>query len=472
MIKKNLLSGRDRELAELAEQYENAQADRRNIYMDADDLADLADWYAVRVKPDAAMEVVEYGLRLHPDNNSLLIEKAYLFLDDYDTLSAQDIADNLDGSLPEVKVLQAQIYLLEGKKQKAKQLLATIEDKEDIDTMINVAYMYINTYCPDEALKWLTPGIGKYEDDEPFMTVLGDSYYGLGMLDKAMEIYNKLIDQNPYSSPYWYGLARCYFEKQMYDKAIEACDYATVSDDEFPDAYMMKGHAFFYLQNDEKALENFKEAARLGAVSSSFIDTFIGLSKIAQEEWEEAWKHLQKAIEDYEYNDTVVTLSMLYSNAALCLYRMNQKDKARQYWKMAHEENPEDAEAYLMEGKIYLEEKEYDKCEHCWEKALHYAPTASTWHEIGMSSLENDRFEQARTALENVKRMEPNYYGINEKLATLYLVLRDKENFQKYNQQCQHPITMEDLQRVQELLKKENKENLLQALKNILKTLQ
>ena len=420
MIKKNLLSGRDRELAELAEQYENAQADRRNIYMDADDLADLADWYAVRVKPDAAMEVVEYGLRLHPDNNSLLIEKAYLFLDDYDTLSAQDIADNLDSSLPEVKVLQAQIYLLEGKKQKAKQLLATIEDKEDIDTMINVAYMYINTYCPDEALKWLTPGIGKYEDDEPFMTVLGDSYYGLGMLDKAMEIYNKLIDQNPYSSPYWYGLARCYFEKQMYDKAIEACDYATVSDDEFPDAYMMKGHAYFYLQNDEKALENFKEAAKLGAVSSSFIDTFIGLSKIAQEEWEEAWKHLQKAIEDYEYNDTVVTLSMLYSNAALCLYRMNQKDKARQYWKMAHEENPEDAEAYLMEGKIYLEEKEYDKCEHCWEKALHYAPTASTWHEIGMSSLENDRFEQARTALENVKRMEPNYYGINEKLATLY----------------------------------------------------
>ena len=86
--------------------------------------------------------------------------------------------------------------------------------------------------------------------------------------------------------------------------------------------------------------------------------------------------------------------------------------------------------------------------------------------------MENDRFEQARTALENVKRMEPNYYGINEKLATLYLVLRDKENFLKYNQQCQHPITMEDLQRAQELLKKENKENLLQALKNILNTLQ
>ena len=59
MNKKNLLSGRDRELAELAEQYENAKAENRNVYMDADDLADLADWYEVRQQPDMAMEVVE-----------------------------------------------------------------------------------------------------------------------------------------------------------------------------------------------------------------------------------------------------------------------------------------------------------------------------------------------------------------------------------------------------------------------------
>ena len=54
MNKKNLLSGRDRELAELAEQYENAKAENRNVYMDADDLADLADWYEVRQQPDMA----------------------------------------------------------------------------------------------------------------------------------------------------------------------------------------------------------------------------------------------------------------------------------------------------------------------------------------------------------------------------------------------------------------------------------
>ena len=40
MSKKNLLSGRDKELQEMAEQYEAAKAENRTIYLDADDLAD------------------------------------------------------------------------------------------------------------------------------------------------------------------------------------------------------------------------------------------------------------------------------------------------------------------------------------------------------------------------------------------------------------------------------------------------
>ena len=51
---------------------------------------------------------------------------------------------------------------------------------------------------------------------------------GARLKDKAEMFYNKLIDKNPYSAPYWFGLARCYFEQQLFDKAIEACDYAIV----------------------------------------------------------------------------------------------------------------------------------------------------------------------------------------------------------------------------------------------------
>ena len=104
--------------------------------------------------------------------------------------------------------------------------------------------------------------------------------------------------------------------------------------------------------------------------------------------------------------------------------------------------------------------------------ALQYAPTAYTWHEIGMACLEQGGLEQGRKAFENVRQINPDFHEINEKLATVCLLLKDKENFQKYNQLCKHPITMDDLQRVQEFLKKENQEGMLQAMRNILKALQ
>lgn len=46
MSNKNLLSGRDKELQELAEQYELAMSAKQPFYLDADDLADLADCMA------------------------------------------------------------------------------------------------------------------------------------------------------------------------------------------------------------------------------------------------------------------------------------------------------------------------------------------------------------------------------------------------------------------------------------------
>lgn len=41
MTNKNLLSGRDKELQELAEQYEVAMSENKPFYQDADDLAEI-----------------------------------------------------------------------------------------------------------------------------------------------------------------------------------------------------------------------------------------------------------------------------------------------------------------------------------------------------------------------------------------------------------------------------------------------
>lgn len=470
MTNKGFLSGRDKELHEMAEQYEATKAENKPIYLDADDLADLSDWYAVRSKYNLAAEVAEYGLKLHPDNTGLLVQQAYLYMDTQDKEMAWHIANKIHEDSPEVKILKANLLLAEDKIEDAEELLDTIEDKEDLANIVEVAYMYIDMGYPEKALTWLSRGEEKYAEEEAFLAVTGDCYHARRLNEEAASCFNKLIDKNPYSAPYWFGLARCYFDQQMFDKVIEACDYAIIADDEFADAYIMKGHSFYQLGNEESALECYQQAQQFNAISPSFINSFIGLNKIFKEEWEEGLKYLEEAIISKKDEDAL-TLPSLYANAALCLHKMGKKRQAHQYCKKAHALNPEEADPYLIEGRIYMEEKNYEKGVKQWAKALELAPYAETWHEIGMYSMEIGQLSYARLAFERVKKMEPEYQGINEKLASLYMLLKDKENFLKYNQLCEQPFDLNELQKLQQILEDEDKGDLAKAMKTIFESL-
>ena len=146
---------------------------------------------------------------------------------------------------------------------------------------------------------------------------------------------------------------------------------------------------------------------------------------------------------------------------------MGKKRKAHQYCRKAQELAPEEVDPYLVEGRIYLEEGNYEKGVKQWATALEYAPYAVTWHEIGMYSMEIGQLSYAKLAFEHVKEMEPDFEGINEKLTSLYMLLKDKENFMKYNQLCEHPFKLEELEKLQQMLKEEDQEDLAQVMKNI-----
>lgn len=470
MSKKKLLSGRDKELQEMAEQYEAAKAESRTIYLDAEDLADLTDWYAMHHKHDMATEVVEYGLKIHPDNTALLVEKAYLFLNIQRPEKAQEILEQITEETSEVKVLRANLLLRSGKDAEAEAMLDSIEDKENLGDIIDVAYMYIDMGFPEKALAWVKRGRGEYDQDEAYIAISGDCFYALGWFDKAINSFNKVIDRNPYSTNYWFALARCYFDQQMFDKAIEACDYAIVADDEFADAYLLKGHAFYQLGNEEEALENYLQAEKFHLVSHSFICTFMGLNKVSNGEWEEGFDYLEKAITAEDNYD--IALPSIYANAALCLYKMGKKHKAHQYCKMAYDLAPEEIDTYLIEGRIYMEEGEYEEGVKKWSKALEYAPYPETWHEIGLYSMEIGQLDYAKLAFERVKKMDPDFPGIYEKLSSIYMLLKDKENFMKYNQLCEHPFELEDLDRLQKMLEESNQKDLATVMKNIFNALQ
>ncbi len=472
MNNKNLLSGRDKELQQLAEQYEAAREAKKPLYLDADDLADLADWYSVKRKYNKAIEVADYGLELHPNNTPLLIEKAYIYIDCDQSDKARTIVENLDDIYSsESKIIRAHFMLEDGEIGEAEDLLESIEDKEELSSLIDVAYMYLEVGFPDKAIEWLNTGSEKHGDSEAYLAVMADSKFAENSFTEAEKLYNRLIDINPYSAPYWVGLAKCYYELKKTDKAIEACDYALISDDEFTDAYILKGHCFQQLGNDEKALENYEKAKELHGVSPDFTYTFRAYSKLGHGEWQEALDNFEKAIEYNEEIEDYVILPELYINAALCLAKLKKKRKSHQYCKKAMDLDPDMAELYVIEGRIYFEEDNSKKAFESWNKALKISQHADTWHEIGLHSFEMGAWEYARYALEKVSEMEPNYEGVNERLALLFMILRDKENFVKYNSRSQNPFEMEDFEAVLAELSNTDQKDLALYMQKVIKAL-
>ena len=62
MGRKNSPSAK-KELTEIIQRYEAAKAEKRQLYLDGDQLADIADWYATERKFNDAQEVINYGLQ-------------------------------------------------------------------------------------------------------------------------------------------------------------------------------------------------------------------------------------------------------------------------------------------------------------------------------------------------------------------------------------------------------------------------
>lgn len=475
MSKKNLLSGRDKELQELADRYEEAQAEGRSIYLDAEDFADLADWYATHRKHELAQEVIADAMKIHPGNTSVLVENVNLLLELGQEDEAKRIAAQIEEETPEVKVLRADMLYMDGNVEEAEALIDSIEDKDDLANIIDVAYLYLDNNLPQKALQWLERGEELYKDEDAYIATLGDCYQVLGRTKEAIGLFNELIDRTPYSATLWQELARCYYDRQMFDKAIEACDYANVIDEDYGDAYMLKGQAYSQLGNDEKAFENLLQAERCHVIPHSFIDSYIGIGHCSACEWQKGYEYLEKAINTTEKRDATLTLfpqEDVYTHAAICLYNLGRKHEALECCQKVHQFDPDDTFAYIFEGRIHMEEGNVKQAMEMWTKALRIEPYADTWNEIGEHCMEIGEVGFAKYAFEKVKQMKPGYEGINEMLAALYLMLGDKKSFARFNKLCKHPIGKKELQKVKEILDNPNNNDLLTVVKQIYDSLE
>lgn len=453
-MRKNASSARDAETEALIAKYEAMKAENKSAYFDSDELATIASCYASDRQFASAQEVVRYGLGLHPDSSELLVQQAYLFLDTQQFEKAKLVLHSIsDTSAYCVKLLTAEILMNEEKIEEADHLLETLDEyvRQDLLMLLDVSYLYLELGYPERAIKWLEKGLDMFTEEEGFVAAIADCYSSVGESAKAAFFYNKAIDKNPYSAIHWTGLAKCYFAEHKYDKALEAADFALAANDTYGEAYVIKAHSLFHLDNRDQAIEEYEKALTYKGLSPEFTYMFIGLAHSENDNWDAATKYFSKSIEYIKINDKENTALLIdvYNNQALCYARLEKFQEAHECCNAALKIDPKSYESLLMKGRIYLDEDDilnYQKAVYCWDKALMVSPEPDTWEEIGDCYFSYGLYPKARLCFEHLLEEEPAYEDdINPKLAFICLTMRDHEGFDKYNSISKNKIDLDEL---------------------------
>ncbi len=129
------------------------------------------------------------------------------------------------------------------------------------DVYIQIADIYIDVGEYDKAMKYVKEAEKKFGDDEIIKCVIGDILFETGKTDEAFKQYRKSLEINENLDAY-YGLIKCYYENNEYDKAEEIYKYIIKK---YDDGWIWYHYANFLneIGKINKSIEICKKALKL-----------------------------------------------------------------------------------------------------------------------------------------------------------------------------------------------------------------
>lgn len=246
----------------LLEQYEDSVKSGHPTYMDADDLADIADYYHYEGRLEDAAAAIELALQFNPDAIGPLLYKAREALSFNNFRIARDYAERIrviDNT--EYLYLLGEILICEGKTEEAdglfrKQFLELPPD-EQMDYVYDVANLFAEYNDYNKSFEWMARSQG--DDSDDFKELMARTLFGIGKYEDSSRLFNELLDHNPYSKVYWNALASAQFMSEDYGASIASSEYAIAIDPNDAESILTKANGLYHLENFEEALSYFEK---------------------------------------------------------------------------------------------------------------------------------------------------------------------------------------------------------------------
>ena len=251
----------DEEFREMLEDYERTVKSGQPVFMDVDDLADIADYYQQEGRYDDAQKALDRALELQPDSVVALNYQVHNAISQNDFEAAENyLSQIIDHDLPEYTYCRAEIWIAQEEVEKADEYLLEqfkeCPQEEWQDFVLDVVNLYTDYGYSEKAMEWMMRA--KQDGSDDFKEMMGRTLFGLGKYDDSERIFNELIDRDPFQKRYWNALANTQYMKEDYSASVTSSEYAIAIDPDDAEGLLAKANGLFRLENYEEALDYYR----------------------------------------------------------------------------------------------------------------------------------------------------------------------------------------------------------------------
>ena len=255
---------------ELLKLYNNLRNGHRSIFIEEEAFEKIIDYYDEQEELSKALEAAEMAIEYFPYSAPLLIKKADLLLATRkysEALTLLEKAELFDASDINLYILKTDAYLAMDMQERAVEILeqavTSFEGDEKIELLFELADVYDDYEEFDKVFDCLSVILTEEPTNEEALYKICFWTDFTGRNEESIKLHLKIIDEHPYNELAWFNLAAAYQGLKLYEKAIDAYQYALAIDEKFDYAYRNIGDAYIRLRKYREAIESLEKVLEL-----------------------------------------------------------------------------------------------------------------------------------------------------------------------------------------------------------------
>lgn len=379
--------------------FEKARQKGKSVYLDSDQLTDIAEYYHWIGRSDEAVEVADYALSIFQGATGPLVLKARIaLLVDNDPMRAMELTEEITDKFDlDYFYIKAEIMIVVNNVREADVYLEECADQVDDDDyddyLLDVATLFADYEQTFYARKWLKRSV---ETDLPdYREQQGRILYYEQDYEGSIRIFEQLADEAPYNTFYWDMLACNQLALGHLNDAVTSSEFAIAINPNDELALLYKAQALMRDKAYEEAIPYFERHGDIrpsnvdGPLNTALCHIYLGDYQAGMAQLQEAERRAERYCPERRWE--------IYQEEAFAYSQINDLARALSYVdKMEALKDGDPDEAMVLRGHLYLEHFRPAQAHEYFKKAIDHSHYSNIiMMRVAVSLYDNDYIKSA-----------------------------------------------------------------------------